>query len=281
MKSRRAAWWRKSSATTQVIASDELAVRGLEPRQLQIYLPPRYQARRARPYPLLFALDGQRMPDWKLAETMDALITAGEIDPVIVAAVPSSAERVEEYGTASGLDFAGRGRHAKGFQELLAGVALPWMREHFHVTREASGTGLFGASMGGLCAFDSAWRRPQIFGIAGIFSGSLWWRDDSASVIAQQVSRIAHRSVREVAEKPALRLWFEAGTRDETDDRDNNGVIDAIQDTTELMDELANKGFVRGRDMTYVQVEGGEHNEATWARVLPDFLRWALPPVTK
>jgi len=117
----------------------------------------------------------------------------------------------------------------------------------------------------------------QVFGIAGIFSGALWWRADDAGVAAQQASRIAHRRVRETAARPALRLWFQAGTRDETADRDGNGVIDAIQDTTELIDELVAKGFGRGTDVVYHESEGGEHHEGTWARALPAFLRWALP----
>jgi hypothetical protein len=54
-------------------------------------------------------------------------------------------------------------------------------------------------------------------------------------------------------------------------------VIDAIQDTTELIDELARKGFRRGIDMVYTQVEGGEHNQATWGFILPYFLRWTFP----
>jgi predicted alpha/beta superfamily hydrolase len=73
-------------------------------------------------------------------------------------------------------------------------------------------------------------------------------------------------------------LWFQAGTRDETADRDGNGVIDAIQDTTELIDELVKKGFRRGEDVVYHELPGGEHHESTWARALPEFLRWACPP---
>lgn len=72
--------------------------------------------------------------------------------------------------------------------------------------------------------------------------------------------------------------WFEAGTRDETDDRDENGVIDAIQDTTELVAELEKCGFERGSNLKQVEIPGGEHNEATWAGALPRFLDWALPP---
>jgi enterochelin esterase-like enzyme len=277
-------WWRRWSTRgpadrTAIEVSDVLAVRGISPRRASIYLPPGYDPARTRPYPLLLALDGQTMPEWRLEETLQALVTAGSIDPVVVAAVPASADRLDEYGTAGELDFAGRGRLAKGFQELLAGAVLPWVRDHHHVASRPESTGVFGASMGGLCAFDVAWRRPRIFGVAGIFSGSLWWRADNTDVAAQQASRIAHRNVRKARAQPALRLWFEAGTLDEAADRDGNGVIDAIQDTHELMDALAVAGLTRGVEMTYHEVAGGGHSEATWARALPEFLRWAFPPV--
>ena len=271
-------WWRRRPAAhTVTVQSEALAVRGIVPRRVTVYLPPGYDAARARPYPLLLALDGQTMPQWRLAETLDELVGTGAIEPVIVAAVPASAERMDEYGMAGQLDFAGRGRHAKALQDLLAGEVLPWLREQHHVAPDAARTGIFGASLGGLCAFDAAWRRPQVFGLAGIFSGSLWWRADDSSVAAQQASRLAHRTVRETATRPALRLWFQAGTRDEAADRDGNGVIDAIQDTTELVDELVARGFRRGDDVVYHELEGGEHHEGTWARALPEFLRWAWP----
>lgn len=127
---------------------------------------------------------------------------------------------------------------------------------------QTGGHGVLGASMGGLGAFDSAWRRPQIFGLGGIFSGLLWWRADNTSAIAQQTCRIAPRSVRAAAGRPARRLWLEAGTRDESADRDGDGVIHAIQDTRELIDKLEAKGFRRGTDLAYRQMEDGEHHEA-------------------
>lgn len=272
-------WWSRRPAEHTLVKETEIfAVRGVVPRRAEIYLPPRYDAGRPRAYPVMIALDGQTMPQWRLAETLAALVNAGEIEPVVVVAVPASPARIEEYGTAGTLDFAQRGRQARAFQDLLMGLILPSIRERYHVAGEPARTGIFGASMGGLCAFNSAWRRPQVFGLAGIFSGSLWWRTDDSSVAAQQASRIAHRQVRAATGKPALRLWFEAGTYDETADRDENGVIDAIQDTLELMDELEQKGFQAGRDLAYLQLERGEHHEATWARALPDFLRWACPP---
>jgi len=277
--SRERKWWSRQPADhTLVKETEPLEVRGVLPRRAKIYLPPGYDSTRPRAYPVLIALDGQTMPQWRLAESLDELVGAGQIEPVVIVAVPASPARIEEYGTAGTLDYAERGRLARAFQDLISGLVLPTVRERFHVAQEPARTGIFGASMGGLCAFDSAWRRPQVFGLAGIFSGALWWRADNSSVAAQQASRIAHQQVREATGKPALRLWFQAGTRDETADRDGNGVIDAIQDTRELMAELEDKGYANGRDLAYHEIEGGEHHESTWAGALPEFLRWALPP---
>ena len=84
-----------------------------------------------------------------------------------------------------------------------------------------------------------------------------------------------HRRVRESNRAPRFRAWFEVGRQDERDDRDMNGVIDAIQDTRELIDAMVEKGFRRGKDLEYLEVEGG-HNVETWARALPQFLLWAF-----
>lgn len=254
----------------------DLSVPGLAPRDVTVYLPPDY--RRGQDAPLVVALDGQSMPQWKLATTLNGLIEAKAVEPPVILAVPASAARLDEYGTAGLPDHEGRGKLAARFQAYLTFALLPAIRLRYGVGLNPARTGIFGASMGGLSALDTAWQHPEVFGFAGVFSGSLWWRSDNSSAAAQQVSRVMHRRVRGTSRKPALRLWFQAGTCDEVADRDGNGVIDSIQDTTELIDELVRVGFRRDEDVFYTETFGGEHNEATWARELPLFLRWALPP---
>jgi hypothetical protein len=73
-------------------------------------------------------------------------------------------------------------------------------------------------------------------------------------------------------------MWFSAGTNEDPNDRDKNGVIDMVQDTTDLLAELTKKGYQSGVDFVYEPVEGGTHDQGSFARVLPDFLRWAFPP---
>lgn len=268
-----------TEATAAVVPAREEALAVQAPEDLpagevRVFLPP--GGVRADT-PLLVALDGQNMAAWKLAETIQHLAAAGEIVPPLVVAIAATPDRVEEYGLARTLDYAGRGKKAAAFQRRVLDFVLPEVRQRYGVQADAARTAIMGASLGGLSAFDLAWAHPDVFGTVGVFSGSLWWRGEDGDWRAAQRSRLAHRIVRETAARPALRLWFEAGTADETDDRDGNGVIDAIQDTTELIDELVAKGFRRDTDVRYLQIEGGKHHESTWAEALPVFLKWAFP----
>lgn len=246
----------------------------LLPREVRTHLPP---GGINADVPVLVALDGQTMAAWRLSGALAAMGRAGGPVPLVVA-IPATADRIEEYGLAGAPDYLGRGRKAAAFQRMVVEDVLPALRRRHGVAMARTRTGVFGASMGGLAAFDLAWRHPEVFGFAGVFSGSLWWRGDNTDAAARQASRLVHRQVRVAEAPPAVRFWFQAGTADEAEDRDGNGVIDAIQDTTELLDALRARGWRDGPDLAYVQVEGGEHNEATWARALPLFLRWALGP---
>jgi enterochelin esterase-like enzyme len=248
---------------------------GLAPRDIKVYLPP---GALTPTTPVLVALDGQNMAAWRLEEAVANLAAKGGRTPPVVVAIPAARDRLDEYGLADQLDYAGRGKKAAEFQRFVIGQVLPAIRARYALKAAPARTGIMGSSLGGMAAFDLAWRHPEAFGFAGIFSGSFWWRGDDSSPAARQQSRLVHRRVRTTATAPRLRLWFEAGAKDETDDRDGNGVIDAVQDTTELLAELEQHGYRRGVDLAYVELADGRHNEATWARALPGFLEWALPP---
>ena len=246
-------------------------------RPVTVFLPPDYATQPQRHYKVLYVNDGQDMPAVQMADTLTRLIGQGAIEPLIVVAVHATRDRLQEYGTAGIPNARGLGRKARKYSFFLLDELLPYINRRFRTLPGPVNTAVMGFSLGGLMAFDLAWNHPDVFGAVGAFSGSFWWRTDDADTHARQESRIMHRRVRDTENPGYLRMWFQAGTADEKEDRDHNGVIDAIQDTTELMDELELKGFRRGLDMMYVQVEGGEHNQATWGCALPYFLQWAFP----
>ena len=251
-------------------------------RGLTIFLPPDYDqhANADRYYKVLYVNDGQDMPAVKMAETLAALIARHEIEPIIVVAIHATRDRLQEYGTAGIPNARGLGKKARKYSFFVLDEVLPYINRRYRTLTGPVNTAIMGWSLGGLMAFDLAWNHPDVFGMVGVFSGSFWWRTAEQDMHARQESRIMHRRVRDTDSPGQLRLWFEAGTLDEKEDRDNNGVIDAIQDTTELMGELERKGFRRGLDMIYTQVEGGEHHQRTWGFILPYFLRWTFPTST-
>lgn len=123
---------------------------------------------------------------------------------------------------------------------------------------------------------DIVWNYPHEFTRVGVFSGSFWWRDkdqDDAD-FDEDINRIMHKQVREGNYASWLKFYFQVGTLDETADRNNNGIIDAIDDTRALIDELVQKGYTKVVDIHYVELEDGRHDVPTWARAFPDFLVW-------
>ena len=133
-----------------------------------------------------------------------------------------------------------------------------------------------GFSLGGLCALDIVWNHPAEFSKVGIFSGSLWWRDKDQNdpEFNEDTDRIMHRQVREGEYAPWLKFFIEVGTLDETADRNNNGIIDSIDDSISLIEELVAKGYDRNKDIEFIELLDGKHDVPTWAKAFPDFLKW-------
>ncbi|RYY12784.1 MAG: esterase, partial [Chitinophagaceae bacterium] len=123
---------------------------------------------------------------------------------------------------------------------------------------------------------DTAWNHPEIFSRAAAFSGSFWWRAKAkdAPDYSEKTDRLMHRHIRNSAARPGMQFFFQCGTQDEQEDRNKNGVIDSIDDTIDLMKELLRKGYCEGPDFRYLQVQDGRHDVPTWAKAMPQFLRW-------
>jgi enterochelin esterase-like enzyme len=267
---------RRLLATVETVILRDVASAHLgNARDVVVFLPPGYRRAAGRDYSVLYLNDGQDREALGLRETLARLSARGALRPVIVVAVPTNEHRLDEYGTAAAPNAQGLGARAAAYERFMIEELMPLVAGRFRVRTPAA---FLGASLGGLSAFDIVWRNPDLFDRIGVFSGSFWWRAAADATNVPPNERIAHAMVRASDYRPGFRAWFQAGTRDEVEDRDGDGVIDAIQDTLELIDELERLGYERGRDLAYVQTEGGRHDWETWARVLPDFLMWAFPP---
>ncbi len=224
---------------------------------------------------LLLVNDGQDLVTMGFENILEDLLNSNQIEPLFCVGIHCAPDRKNEYGTANILDYKGRGAKAFLYTKFIFQELLPFLREtysNFYFSQKA----FAGFSLGGLCAMDIVWNYPHEFTRVGVFSGSFWWRDkDQADKdFDENVNRIMHRQVSEGDYASWLKFYFEVGTQDETADRNNNGIIDAIDDTISLIDELVKKGYDRKADIHYLELQDGRHDVPTWAKAFPDFLEW-------
>lgn len=228
-----------------------------------------------RIYPLLILNDGQESGAVQIRSTLETLTSAGLIEPVIVAGI-FAGDRMHEYGTSHQQDYAGRGSKSAAYTTFLLEEFIPNLEKLFPVRKQSLQNSIAGYSLGALSAFDIAWNHANYFGAVGCFSGSFWWRTREWKK-GRNVDkfRITHNMVRQTATAPAhLRFWFQTGTLDESNDRNRNGIIDSIDDTLDLIEELQQHGIEPGHRLRYIEIEGGKHHPETWALAMKDFLVW-------
>jgi enterochelin esterase-like enzyme len=225
---------------------------------------------------LLLINDGQDMEVLGLESILNQLYTGTDaIQPVLCAAIHANKDRKKEYGVAGQPDFMGRGDRAGQFTLFVIEELIPFINKTYAIDsfREKAYAGF---SLGGLMALDIAWNHPDQFSKVGVFSGSLWWRfiDQGKADYDDDKHRIMHQQIRSGAYRPGLKFFFQCGNMDEKKDRNNNGVIDSIDDTLDLVKELVAKGYDRQKDIYYLELADGKHDVPTWGRAMPVFLKW-------
>ncbi|GAB3589349.1 hypothetical protein GCM10027345_43000 [Hymenobacter daeguensis] len=242
--------------------------------EVSILLPPASAA--AAPYPVLYLNDGQDLERLGLQATLDTLYTSNALRPFVLVAPHANEQRIQEYGTAASADFNGRGSLAGAYSEFVRKELLPFAQANYQASADPTQAVMAGFSLGGLSAFDLVWHHPGHFTRAGVFSGSFWWRQRAVGAGYTPSDRIMHGLVRAGQLHPAHQFWLQTGTLDERGDRNENGVIDSVEDCLDLIEELRKTGLDTQQALRYVQIEGGHHHPDTWGRVMPDFLIWAF-----
>jgi enterochelin esterase family protein len=238
---------------------------------IDFYLPP--VAKVSEAASLLIINDGQDLPKFHFDQVLAGLYDQKEIEPVLCVGIHCSAERKMEYGTASLLDYKGRGAKARLHQQFVINELIPYIIEHWGDNFKEKAYA--GFSLGGLSAIDTVWHYPDYFSKAAVFSGSLWWRSkDLHHGYSENTDRIMHKLIREGNYKQGLKFYFTTGSLDEKMDRNHNGIIDSIDDTLGLIEELEKKGYKNGADICYLNYEDGKHDVKTWGRAMPGFLKW-------
>ena len=224
---------------------------------------------------LLLINDGQNLAEMNFRSILESLCSAGEIEPLLAIGIHAGERRTREFGIASQADYLGRGIDAERYTSFLLAELLPFLQSRYHDI-SFKDKAVAGFSLGGLTALDIVWNHPEHFSKAGVFSGSFWWRsvDQNDSRYNDNEHRIMPRVIGKGTFHAGQKFFFQCGGMDETLDRNNNGIIDSIDDTMAVINELKIKGYKVGKDIHYLEIPDGRHDITTWEEAIPDFLRW-------
>jgi predicted alpha/beta superfamily hydrolase len=225
--------------------------------------------------PLLLMNDGQDFDELGIIKIIENHLKKGG-KPFLFVGIHCNANRMQEYGVSGHPDYKKRGGLATNYMNFITKEFLPHVRNLYQTSVKPSENYYCGFSLGGLSAFDITWENSNLFSKVGVFSGSFWWRDkDYVAGYVEDNDRIMHKKLRNSSHKPGLQFWLECGTEDEKADRNKNGIIDAIDDTMDIIKELKTLGY-KDTDIEYVEIPKGQHNFGTWSKIFPAFLEWAF-----
>lgn len=239
-------------------------------------VPPEYP-RAKKKFPALLMNDGQDFTAMKLEQTFSEAYASKAIQPFVYIGLECNENRMHEYGTAPSADFKGRGSKALAYSRFVIEEFIPFLKKEFKISSDGKDWVYCGMSLGGLSAFDIAYRNSKLFSKIGVFSGSFWWR--KKAYVKKDVadrSRILLDVIKNGKDAPHLKFWLQTGTEDEKADRNNNGVIDSIDDTLDVIKELRAKGYSYPGAIVYEEIQGGKHDLPTWASIFPKFVLWAF-----
>jgi predicted alpha/beta superfamily hydrolase len=232
-------------------------------RTLMVYLPPSYKGGKDERYPVFYLHDGQNLFDeatsafgseWKADETAERLIGAGKIRPVILVGIYNTAGRMDEYSPWPDARFGGRGR-GDLYARFVVEEVKPFIDKTYRTLPGREDTAVGGSSLGGLISLHLARTRRETFGLCAAISPALGFS--------------GARILRELREKDAnlhgTRFWIDMGTREGQLAGPGADATRPVEDTRALVEILKGAGLAPGKDYRYLEVEGGEHNEAAWA----------------
>lgn len=225
--------------------------RGLNyPKDIIVWLPPSYESKPGKRYPVLYMHDGQNIidpktsylgSDWRVDEVADSLIRSGSIEEIIVVGCSNSPDRRDEY---SSTDLG------RAYAEFVVTTLKPMIDSTYRTLPGREHTAVMGSSMGGLISFLFVWWHPETFSMAGCLSSAFSYDEGKILEVVESAKTL-----------PAgIKIYLDCGTFE----------LEArlLPGTDRMKELLLAKGMTEGKDLLVVIDQGAAHNEPAWANRL-------------
>jgi predicted alpha/beta superfamily hydrolase len=162
-----------------------------EVRLINVHTPARYHgAEGAVALPVLYMPDGGMDEDFPhVVRTVDSLIAAGAIRPVIVVGIPNTQRRRDLTGPTHVASDSAIAPHVGGsaaFRRFLRDELMPEINRRYRTTPERA---IVGESLAGLFVIETFLEHPSLFTHYVALDPSLWW--NGGALIDSAASRLA------------------------------------------------------------------------------------------
>lgn len=233
-------------------------------RRIWACLPADYWTNRHQRYPVVYMQDGQNLFDnpeasfgsWGIDKALNALFMqdaeadmAG-IQPILIGIEHGGTHRIDEY--APWKNEAYGGGQGEIYLDFVCDTLKPFVDTYLRTLPGREHTGIIGSSMGGLMALYAALERPQCFGMAGVFSPSLWFSKEIFNLAAGRQPKLP------------VRILLMAGQQESAT---------MVSDLLDLYENLLEAGHA-DENLHYDLHSDGVHAEWFWAREFEHALRW-------
>jgi len=231
-------------------------------RDVKVMLPTGYDAKKS--YPVIYMHDGQMLFDgtrswnkqeWGVDETVDRLIKAQKIRPVIVVGVSNNMNRYLEYmpnKPQEDLKLIDRPDKFKGkilsdeYLKFLVEELKPFIDKRYNTQADRDNTFILGSSMGGLISCYAISEYPDVFGGAACMS-THW--PALNGVFLKYVEK-------NLPDPQNHKIYFDYGTK----------TLDSLYEPYQLMADrmMKERGYHQNENWLTRKFEGDKHDENAW-----------------
>ena len=239
-----------------------------DPRNIDVWLPPRYSENQNERYPVVYMHDGQNLFDpktsqsrieWGIDETIERLIGENKIRPAIVVGIWNTPRRTIEFMPQRAFDTRDHVKRkseeitlesaeSDKYLKFIVSELKPFIDAAYRTESDRKNTFIAGSSMGALMSLYAVGEYPDVFGGAACLSPQYPLAD---GVILNYMEKY-------LPSPKKHKIYFDYGTKG----------LDAQYEPYQIKADalMKKKGYKQGKNWITRKFSGDDHTEKSWGR---------------
>lgn len=244
-------------------------------KDIYIWTPDDYDESSKEKYSVIYMTDGQNLFEeratsygsWAVAESAQNMMQNSGNKVIIVGIDDSTSNRDSELTPDIGdvANVSDKENYENGtgkyFSDFVYNTVVPYIEKNYNVYSDAAHNAICGSSSGGIESFYIGVEHPEKFGTIGALSPAFGLYDDSTWVKYLKTKKF---------NKAYPKLYIYNGAADDLE----KFLLEGAQSMPQNLDKI---NYPKGK-ITLKTYDKGQHNEAYWRAVFPEFLKIMFTP---